>query len=69
MALALIVSEKMTLTQKVYAADDDDDDDNDDDDAGKAVHMSRFCFPGETIKYQIMIILLFSGLVGWLFWV
>ena len=47
MALALIVSEKMTLTQKVYdAADADNDDDNDV--AGKAVHMSRFCFTGET---------------------
>ena len=31
-------------TKKVYA-DEDDDDDND---AGKAVHMSRFCFAGET---------------------
>ena len=49
MALALIVSEKMTQIQKVYAADDDDDDNDDDnDDAGKAVHMSRFCFAGET---------------------
>ena len=49
MALALIVSEKMTSNKKVYAADADDEDDNDDDndDAGKAVHMSRFCFAGE----------------------
>ena len=45
MALALIVSEKMTKTQKVYAAAAADDDN---DDAGKAVHMSRFCFAGET---------------------
>ena len=45
MALAVIVSEKMTLNKKVYA-DDDDDDDNDA--AGKAVHMSRLCFAGET---------------------
>ena len=35
----------MTLNKKVYA-DDDDDDDNDA--AGKAVHMSRLCFAGET---------------------
>ena len=48
MALALIVSEKMTEIQKVYAADDDDDDNDDNDDAGKAIHMSRFCFAGET---------------------
>ena len=45
MAPALIVSEKMTKNKKVYAADDADDDN---DDAGKAVHMSRFCFAGET---------------------
>ena len=54
MALALIVSEKMTKTQKAYAADDDDDDNDDDnDDAGKAVHMSRFCFAGETKRKQM----------------
>ena len=44
MDLALIVSETMTKRKnltKVYAADDDDD-------AGKAIHMSRFCFAGET---------------------
>ena len=47
MALALIVSEKMTKTQKVYAAAAADNDD-DNAAAGKAVHMSRFCFAGET---------------------
>ena len=41
MAPALIISEKMTSTQKVYAAAADAA-------AGKIIHMSRFCFAGET---------------------
>ena len=53
MALALIVSEKMTEIQKVYAAADDDDDYDDNDDAGKAIHMSRFCFAGETKTFDL----------------
>ena len=51
MALALSVSEKMTLTQnsaKVYAANDE----GDDNDTQKAIHMSRFCFQGETKKSE-----------------
>ena len=44
LALALIVSEKLPKRKnstKVYAADNNDD-------AGKTIHMSRFCFAGET---------------------
>ena len=37
-------------TKKVYAAAADDDDN---DDAGKAIHMPRFCFAGET-KTEIL---------------
>ena len=48
MALALIVSEKITKhkkSTKVYA--DAAADDNDDDNIGKAIYMFHFCFAGE----------------------
>ena len=60
MALALTVSEKMTLTQtrqNVDAATAGDDND----DAGKGIHMSHFSFAGETKTTEASLI---SWLVG-----
>ena len=51
MALALTDFKKMTLTQKltkVYAAADNDN-------TGKAIHISRFCFAGETKISSLLI--------------